>query len=305
MKRYLMKKYFLISIFLFLFIFSFSCSVFDDTYDEKVVSEVSDSIANNENGLIQELSDNTSLVNGGNTNMKNYLTDANLLEKEVDQKATVTLTYNNALSSGFSWNESEKCYERTIKNIDVNSENFAGTITTVTLKVWFFESTDAIGDAVQLNEPKNLANNTNIKSMKYTRHIEGSLTNNTNGNKRTYIIDSEVFVTEINDDLDGVHMIGTRQISKTVDAQYHDSTCTITEQFDCMAYRDLLEGSTYYTTYEGTAHIEAVGDIITSNGSTKHVERTTDITFNRTRYVTITVNGLTVTIDIVTGQQIQ
>ncbi|MFN3412293.1 MAG: hypothetical protein ACK4YF_09055 [Exilispira sp.] len=37
----------------------------------------------------------------------------------------------------------------------------------------------------------------------------------------------------------------------------------------------------------------------------KFLEKEVDITFNKTRYVTITVNGSTVKIDIITGQQVQ
>jgi len=283
----------------------FSCSFFDTEDDQKVASEVSDSISNQENGLIQELSDNSSLVSGDTTTMKSYISDIETIEKAVEQKASVTLTYNNALSTGFIWDDTNKCYSRTITDIDIDSTYFTGKIISVTLKVWFFESEDATGEAVELtNTPRNLANNTYVKSMKYERHIESELTNKENGNKRTYTIDSAVTITEINDEIDGVHMVGTRTAHRTFDGENYDATWDIEENFDCDAYREILEGSTYYTTYEGTAHISAVGNITWENGS-KEVTRETDISFNKTRYVTITINDTTVTIDIVTGQQIQ
>lgn len=299
-----MKKIFSCLFLGLLFITLFSCSVFQTEDDSKTVNEVSDSLGNQENGLIQELADNASLINGGDTTMKNYMTDFQSIENIADQKASVTLIYDNALSTGFSWNDSDKCYERTISNIQVNTQYFTGTISSVTLRVWFFESTDASGTAVELiSSPKNLKNNPNIKSMKYIRDINAELTNKTNGNIRTYHIASNFTVTEINDDIDGVHMVGTRTAIRSVDGASYDANWDINESFDCYAYREILSGTEYYTTYEGTAHIIAEGEITWESGS-KSISREVDITFNRTRYVRITVNGTTVTIDIVTGQQV-
>lgn len=139
--------------------------------------------------------------------------------------------------------------------------------------------------------------------MKYTRHIECVLTNKINNNKRTYNIDSIVTVTEIKDNIDGVHMVGTRDVSKIVNTQNWDAQWDITESFDFYSYRELLEGSTYYTTYEGNAHIVTNGTI-RWNGGSKIIEKEVDVTFNKTRHVAITVNGSTIKIYIITGQQV-
>jgi len=236
--------------------------------------------------------------------MKKYISEKDLIEKNVDQKAAFTLTYDNVLNTGFVWDDSIKAYKKTIESINIDSEYFTGTISMATITIWFYKTTDATGDSFQLvNTPHTLKDNPDIKSLKYTRHIESELTNKINENKRTYKIDSSVTVTNINDDVDGVHMVGQRISTVTFDGQNYDSNWTRNEDFECDAFREILQDNTYYTTYDGTAHIELKGTIIWSDGQ-KDIEKVADVIFNKTRYATITVNGSTVTIDVVTGLQV-
>ncbi len=300
-----MKKIsFFVLFFLSLFLF-YSCSISNPEDDQKALDEAADSVGNQENGLIQELSDNSSLIYGSDeTSMKKYISEKDLIEKNVDQKAAFTLTYDNVLNTGFVWDDSIKAYKKTIESINIDSEYFTGTISMATITIWFYKTTDATGDSFQLvNTPHTLKDNPDIKSLKYTRHIESELTNKINENKRTYKIDSSVTVTNINDDVDGVHMVGQRISTVTFDGQNYDSNWTRNEDFECDAFREILQDNTYYTTYDGTAHIELKGTIIWSDGQ-KDIEKVADVIFNKTRYATITVNGSTVTIDVVTGLQV-
>lgn len=67
--------------------------------------------------------------------MKTFLSETDIIEKTIDEKASVTLTYDNSLSTGFVCNDVTKTYFRTINNINLDTFYFEGIITTATLTV--------------------------------------------------------------------------------------------------------------------------------------------------------------------------
>jgi hypothetical protein len=280
-----------------------------DSADNLAAVEAADSLSNPENGAAQELSDNLSLILGDSSGSLSSggSPDSNsaqltLSDTSEVQTSSVTIIYSNELDTNFIWDTVSESYKRTITNLTIIKPNFTGTIDQVNVELKFFTSLDATGTPVQLDsgKPKNLANNQNIHSMKYSRTYTGTLTHVYRNITRNISVTTSLIITGINDGIDGVLVSGTRTENVNVVNGNITGVWTLIHTFNNVNVdRDIVDG-VRITTYQGTANVSFNGTWVGPKG-TKTVTKTAIITFNRERIVTVTIDGSTVTVDITTG----
>lgn len=288
--------------------FLYSCSgLSSSTTNDETINEITDSIKNTADGVLQELKDNTAIVYGDSTTkMASYTTsEIDQIEKALDDKGSITITYNNGLATSFEWDPDSESYIRTLNDVSITTDTSEGIMSTVEIQVWFYETDDATGTPVQLDpdKPRNLANNANIKSMRYKRTATGSFTNLINGAIRDVSITTDFTITGVNDGVDGIHIEGTRTGIKDVKRDNKVGHFEITHTLSVDAYKEKLDDNQYHTTFIGEETIVTDGTIVNNeNGNTRTIHKEVTAEFTKERTVTITVDGQTVTIDIETGE---
>ncbi len=267
-----------------------SCERSPETTDNLVSTEFAESLANPENGVLTEVSGNLGMMGGGD-----------MTNVAVSNNGTITITLSNVLGPGFSWDAATNGYRKNGVNVTVSAGNWAGVVSSYDVLVRFYESTDGSGTGVQLTDPKTLASNGNVHSIRYGRVYSGVITNTARNIVRQVNVTTELLITGVNDGTNGVFVTGNRNESVQVTAGVRTGNWTLTASFaNVAAYREFID-SGWMTTYQGTADLAFNGSWTGPRG-TRTVSTAATVTFNRQRTVTINADGTAVMVDTRNGQ---
>jgi|GEM_PF-4597939 len=287
-----MKKIVFNFFILMTFFFIFSCNFQDKVYEEDkkeigkeisdkfIAEETGEALVNKENGAIAEVND-----------LLNIFAD-----DKVTTERTVIISTENGELNGFTWDGESLSYKRSGSNLAITTENFEGTILSFAAEVWFYESEDGTGKSVNLNIGKE-----NIKSMKYSRDITANVTHTERNITKDVVINLDFVVTGINDGIEGFFITGTRSSDVHAENVDYSGNWTMTHIFEDVNATREKDGNTVFETFEGSAEVIFNGTYTGPKG-TITVYKEAVIGFNRERTVTYTIDGTTITINIVTSE---
>jgi hypothetical protein len=286
-----------ISIIITIAVLAASCSMYDtDQYDDLVAMEMAEQLANQETGLSTEMHDSLNLVMTGGTTRgedSGYIEPAN-------RQRTIIITTENGELNGFTWDETDGVYRRSGYNLGVESANHLGTIISFEVEIKLFTNNDLSGDGYQLEPGKVIATDSNVKSMLYRRVVDSNIKNKWRDITRDAYAVTDISITGIHDETEGVLVSGGRTTDVTVESGLRTGSWTLETTFNDVDATRTIEGDTRYYTYQGSADLVYDGTFTTPLRSTT-IHSETTVLFNRFRTVTITVNGSTIILDITTG----
>jgi len=268
--------------------FSFmSCDPGNGKNNDFVALEMAESLANPENGMVAQINDAVNFLSN----------DAG----SPVSRSTITISTENGKLSNFSWDTDNEYYIRTGNNLSVNIDDILwGTINIFTATCKFFNSTDTTGPGVQVNPDGTVP--ADIYSMTHTRDIDTSLTNVIRNIDKEIVIDADYSITGLNDGTDEVIVNGTRTAAcESTGVNFTGNWMKKINLNNVSVIRQKTGDTTTYT-YSGNAEICFEGAYIGTSGNTREVSSTATISFNGTKYVTVTIDGSTITINITTGE---
>lgn len=280
----MIKKYFGI---ILIILFTLSCNLGqnnneDSKSDSFVAEEVADSVANEESGATAELLELSNL----------------LIEDPKENKSTIYISANlGVLNAEFEWNNDEKQYEYISEgsiDVSVDTAYIGGVITDCKVTLKFFTSTDASGEGVQLTD---MTIDESIHSLKYSRIYDAKITNSYRNIERNLQMTTDITITGINDETEGIIINGSRTENINVDTGYRTGSWSISYNFNSIEINKKIDEDTIYTTYKGSISINFNG---TYTGLLGQITINKDATlfFDRSRKVTISIDDNTVIVDI-------
>jgi hypothetical protein len=256
-----------------------------DMLDSNVTEEMAQALANPDNGMTAEENDMMNLVTSDCSNTY--------------YSRTFVITTTNGQLSNFTWDAPSNGYIRTASNLNVTTSNFSGILSNAWVFIQFFESTDATGTPVQLTNA-NITNNPNIRSMKYKRIANGSITSTLTSIVRYFNANTELTTTGINDGVEGAFVSGTNTRSVHVSTGVRTGDWTLTFTANNLNAARQVDGNTRYTSLEGTVNGVYDGTFSGPRGM-RTVHSSAEINFTGQRTVTISSDGSTITVEIDTG----
>ncbi|MEK6793726.1 MAG: hypothetical protein AABZ39_03045 [Spirochaetota bacterium] len=269
-----------------------SCSLSDEAF---VANELAEDFASQENGTATEVNDTMNLFIGGDSGTSTTTVSA-----------TVQITASNGTLTGFSWDATTNGYKRTVSNLGVSIPGrYSGTIQSATIYVWFFTTLDASGVPVPLpNVAKSLgdAANASIRSLKYSRASAVSLNNIRRAIERTMSTATVFTATGINDGSQGVTLSGSRTASNhATGSSLYTGDWTTTQTFSALdVKRSVSADGVVYAAFTGTIAMTLLGTYTGPRG-TRTIDRSAALSMSGTRTVTVTADGISITVDVATG----
>jgi len=262
----------------------------DQYSNELVASDTADGFANTENGLVADINELNNQFKG--------------TSEQVARSRTFNITISGELN-GFTWDSGQRAMIRTGTNLTINTDHFAGIVNayTVSIKYYMLDSPSP-GSEVNPTSQFNL-----IKSVVFRRQYDAVLTNKTTGAVKTYTVDLNLTLTGVNDTATPEDCIinGTRTATVVSTSGSYTGTWTTAHTYTNVKATRTYDASEskYYDQLEGTAQIVFNGTYTGPGGIvyTKNIDVT--VSFNKSRTVTITIDGDSITINIVTSTYLQ
>ncbi|MBN2546478.1 MAG: hypothetical protein JXB50_11825 [Spirochaetes bacterium] len=256
-------------------------------YSNELISiDTADGLVNTENGLVPDINE-----------LNNQFKD---ISEQVLRSRTFNITINGELN-GFTWDSGQMAMVRSGINLTVNTDDYTGTINQYTLTIKYY-TLDIPSPGSEI-DPRGQFNF--IKSIVFRREYNAILTHKTTASVKTYAVDLNLTLTGINYSLTPEDCIinGTRTAVVTATSGSYTGTWasshTYTELEATRTY-DSVENK-FYDQLEGGAQIAFNGTYTGPGGIVYTKNITADVSFNKSRTVTITIDENSITINLVTS----
>jgi hypothetical protein len=268
----------------------------------EAVLDLATTIADPTNGINQEITDIGAYVFASTAGLKGSgIAGA----KGVTFPDSFVLYMRDRLKQGsFNWNTTSGAYELTETSIPISAGDVSGTISSLELTVTFFTSSDVTGTGVELTDPAaGLASGAGtIRSLRYHRQLSGTLTNSYNGVSRDFSAQTDLTArwsggTGLS--VDGTH---TRSFTHSFPGGRTASGTISLEIIALPTSWEQLGYFSYFVTAEGiiTGVYDATVD--RPDGSSQALTKTGFIEFARTEFATVSVIGLSVRVNLISGR---
>ncbi|MBE3064327.1 MAG: hypothetical protein IMZ69_04840 [Spirochaetes bacterium] len=267
--------------------------------------DIATTLADPTNGISQEIAD-----------IGAFVFESTAASKALPEARSRTMTFSvgpvlhmrDRFDQGkFVWNPSAGAYEVTETSLAVSAGDVSGTLTSINFSVSFFTSGDASGTGVQLIDPSSdLASNAGtVRSMKYHREISGTVTDSRTGVTRAFGPPAATDLTVrwgagTSLSVDGTH---TRTFTHSFpDGRTASGTISLTVPPDLAVSWEQRPDFSYMVIEDGT--ITGIYDATVSraDGTTQDMEKTAGMEFDRSETATVSVVGLSVRVNLLTGR---
>lgn len=207
-------------------------------------------------------------------------------------------TFPNA---NWTWNDTEKAYTRTRSDFDVTLPNYEVHVGQVLVRVRFFASTDASGEAFKPDFSSGF--DPAIGSMTYHREMSATSTNLATGTVNVHDAVTDLAFTAIDAAAGTVTIDGTR--TRTFDRTFADGRTMVGTLSDTVSDLALdWDADTGTLTWSGTLAFVYDATVTRPNGTqvTRHREGT--VTFSGSSTFTVTVDGAAYTYRLADGVRV-
>ena len=268
----------------------------------EAVVDLATTIADPTNGINQEITDIGAYVFASTAGLKGSgIAGA----RGMSFRDSFVLYMRDRLEGGaFTWNPVSGAYELTETSIPVSAGDISGTIASLGLAVSFFTSPEATGTGVELTDPTAglAAGAGTIRSLRYHRQLSGTLTNSYNGVSRDFSAQTDLtagWFDGISLTVDGTH---SRSFTHSFPGG-RTATGTISlEITELPTSWEQLGDFSYFVTAEGTLTGVYDATVDRPDGSSQALTRAGLIEFDHGEVATVSIIGLSVRVNLISGR---
>jgi len=267
------------------------------------VLDIATTLADPTNGISQEIADIGAFVFESSAASR-ALPDAR--SRTIPFSAGPVLYMRDRFDQGkFIWNPSAGAYEVTETSLPVSAGDVSGTLTSINFSVSFFTSGDASGTGVQLIDPSaGLASSAGtVRSMKYRREVSGTVADSRTGVTRAFSAATDLTVrwgdgTSLS--VEGTH---TRTFTHSFpDGRTASGTISLTVPPDLAVAWEQRADFSYMVIEDGSITGTYDATVSRADGTTQDLAKATGMEFDGSETATVSVVGLSVRVNLLTGR---
>jgi hypothetical protein len=279
--------------------------------DTAAATEIADSLANPQTGLIGDVNDQFGASSGGTINQANYTASFGTAGYGAAPLFFVTSSgrfpvYTNGVLVNFqSGSDSGGVYYyKDISEVPYTGSGFSFYVNYLDITNRFYLNPIGTPPSSGYSGPMDFLTN-RILAVHHTRAMNTFFTNTVSGVARERTFGGDIWFTNIVADPSTSNctavLFGTRADTVFVTGPFRNGTFTVTNNLqNILLSRQMLSPGNYYTSMTGTMAISVIGIWTNSIGKVKTVNETDTITFDGSYNVTVTCGGVSVVVDMLT-----